>query len=305
MICGMKTLTAPALPDWLEEMLPFRRVLADLGEWNIHVMEAGQGAPVVLLHGNPMWGFLYRRVAAALADQPLRLIMPDLLGLGFSDRPGSGWHSLERHAHWMGRLIDEMELDRVLLVCHDWGGPIGLRAFADRPSRLAGLVVLNTVADAPKPGFRPTAFHRFSNLPVVSQAAFRLLGFPQNALSRVQGDPASIRGDVARAYRYPLRGLKRNAAPLALARMVPTSLDHPSVTGLRVCGEFASGLDVPAAIVWGDRDPVLGRALKRMTGLLPKARVIRTQAGHYPQEEVPEVIAEAVREVSGRAKGGG
>jgi len=84
--------------------------------------------------------------------------------------------------------------------------------------------------------------------------------------------------------------------------MVPTSLQHPSVVGLKVCGDFLSSLDVPAAIVWGDRDPILGGALKRMTRLLPDARVIRTQAGHYPQEEVPETVAEAVSWVFRRVK---
>ncbi len=278
-------------------MVPFQRYRVAVGERRIHVMETGEGIPVLMVHGNPMWGFLYRRVATALAKQPLRLIMPDLPGLGFSDRPPYSWHRLDNHGACMAGLIDALGLERLLLVCHDWGGPISLRALAERPGKLAGVVVLNTVVDPPRPGFRPTSFHRFANMPLVSDTAFRLLGFPQNVLHRVQSDPSTISGEVARAYRFPLRGWASNAAPLALARMVPTSLDHRSVGDLKICGELLSSLKIPAVIVWGDRDPILGGALKRVTRLLPQARVVRAQAGHYLQEEVPESIAEAVIDV--------
>jgi haloalkane dehalogenase len=272
-----------------------------------------EAPPVLLLHGNPTWGFLWRKVVAELLapaeGEPanLRLIMPDLVGLGFSDRPGAAAHTLEAHARWIGGVIDGVALagpgghDRLVFVGQDWGGPIGLAALADRPERLAGLVVLNTAAGPPKPGFRPTTFHRFARMPVISTLAFRLLGFPQRALHTVQGDPGSIRGEVARAYRYPLRGWSRNAAPLALARMVPDSLDHPSVPALRRCHELVEGFDGPAAIVWGERDPILGRLLARIERVLPRAEVTRTRAGHFLQEEVPREIAGAIRSVAERA----
>jgi haloalkane dehalogenase len=194
-----------------------------------------------------------------------------------------------------------MGLDRFVFVGHDWGGPIGLRALADRPERAAGLVLLNTVAGPPRPGSRPTAFHRFANVPLLSSIVFRLGGFPQRWLHRAQGDPSSIRGDVARAYRWPLRGLRNNLAPLALARMVPTSADHPSMEPLRRAQAFVEGFRGPAAIVWGERDPVLARALGRVSRLLPDAPVTRTAGGHFLQEEVPEAIAAAVLDVAVRA----
>jgi cis-3-alkyl-4-acyloxetan-2-one decarboxylase len=151
----------------------------------------------------------------------------------------------------------------------------------------------------PREGFRPTRFHRFARLPLVSDVAFRLLGFPQNALHRAQGDPASIRGDVARAYRYPLRRLRDNAAPLALARMVPDGHPgHPSLEPLERVQSYVTSFAGPIAVVWGDRDPVLGRLRKRIEALLPKATVTRTEAGHFLQEEVPEEIADAIRRVA-------
>jgi len=264
----------------------------------MHVMEAGDGRPVLLLHGNPTWGFLYRKVAAELAAEPLRLIMPDLVGLGFSDKPAAREHTLEHHARWLGALLDHLKLDGLVFVGHDWGGPIGLRALAERAGLARGLVILNTVVGPPRPGFRPTAFHRLARFPVVSDLLFRGLGFPQSIMHRVQGDPASIRGDVARAYRFPLRGLRNNAAPLALARMVPDSLAHPSIEPLRRSQAFVEGFTGPAAIVWGDRDPILGRVRSWIEKLMPRARVTRTEGGHFLQEEAPREIAEAIRSVA-------
>lgn len=140
-------------------------------------------------------------------------------------------------------------------------------------------------------------FHRFSNLPFISDFVFRLLGFPQNVLHKMQGDPSSIQGKVARAYRYPLHHISDRIAPLALARMVPSSLTHPSVRELKVCEEFIRTFHGPSAIVWGEKDPILGRALRRMIELMPEAPVQRTKAGHFIQEEEPDAIAQAIREV--------
>ena len=297
----MERLPAPALPDWLAPQLPFRRYAVAINGWHLHVMESGpeDGPSVLLLHGNPTWSFLYRKVARALAGSGLRLVMPDLLGLGLSDKPRDAReHSLEHHAALIGALMDGLLPGPFMLVAQDWGGPIGLRAAADRTDRIAGLVLLNTVASPPRPDFRPSFFHRFARWPLLSTIAFRLFAFPQRALHQVQGDRASIQGDVARAYRWPLRGLSHNVAPLALARMVPDSFAHPSIDPLRRCQSFVESYDGPSAIVWGDRDPILGRTRGWMEKLLPRAAVTRTDAGHFLQEEVPDEIAAAIRSVS-------
>jgi haloalkane dehalogenase len=299
----MERLPAPPLPAFIEGALPFARSLVPAGGLRFHVMEAGDGPAVVFLHGNPTWGYLWRRVAARLAGAPLRLVIPDLPGLGLSEKPRDpAFHTLERHARAVGALLDAAApAGPLVLVVHDWGGPIGLGALADRPGRLAGLVVTNTGVSPPRPGARPTTFHRFANLPVVSDVAFRLLGFPQNALHLAQADRRSISGDVARAYRWPLRRIRDRIAPLALARMVPIGPDHPSNAGLRRSLQVASAFDGPAAIVWGERDPVIGGALRGVAEALPRATVTRVAAGHYPQEESPGPIADAVLDVARRA----
>ena len=298
----MQRFPAPKIPSWLEPHLDgFTRYHADVDGRRMHVMEAGdpKGRPVLMMHGNPTWGFLYRKVVQALKGAPLRLVVPDMMGLGFSDRIEADAHTLDNHGAWLGALIDQLDLRDLVFVGQDWGGPVGYRALAERDERVSGLVVLNTVIGPPKPGFKPTAFHRFAAMPIISDLVFRGLGFPQMNLNIAQGDKRSIRGDAAKAYRYPLRTWKLNVAPLALARMVPHAPSHSSIPSLKRCFEFVDGFEGPAAIVWGDRDPVLGRVRSHVERTLPQAQVTRTRAGHFLQEEVPDDIAQAVRLVAG------
>lgn len=297
---------APQLPEWIESLLPegHQRYCVPVdSQIHVHVTETGSGIPVLMQHGNPTWGFLYRKIMDLLPRDRFRCIAPDLIGLGFSTRPSEmSMHTLINHAGWIGALIDGLDLKEFIFVGQDWGGPIGIRAIADRPDRLKGAVLMNTAVAPPKPGFKPTPFHRFSNMSIVSDIVFRLFGFPQIILHKVQGDPASIRGEVARAYRYRLRRFKENQAPLALARMVPGSSAHPSVSELEVCRKYISTFAGPVELIWGMRDPILARALKRTVELLPDAPVTRTQAGHFLQEEVPDQIAAAIRRVAERAR---
>jgi haloalkane dehalogenase len=288
------------LPRWLARMFPegMRRRMVDVGaRTHMHVAEWGEGRPVLMVHGNPTWGFLYREVVRELLGEPLRLVVPDLIGLGCSDKPRHpAAHSLEAHGRWLGALVDRLELDGLVFVGQDWGGPIGLAALAPRLPCVHAMVVLNTSVGPPREGFRPTAFHRFARMPVVSDLVFRL-GFPQNVMRFAQGDRASIRGKIARAYRWPLRNVVERVAPLALARMVPDSLAHPSVEPLRACERAITSFEGRIEVVWGERDPILGRVVNHVERLLPRAKVTRTRAGHFLQEEVPGVIADAVRSV--------
>jgi haloalkane dehalogenase len=295
-----------SLPAFIEQQLPAgaRHHDARAGSESLHVMEWGprDGRAIVLVHGNPTWGFLWRKVVAAvLAREPsLRLIVPDLVGLGLSSRPPASAHTLANHGRWLGEAIDQIAPGPLVLVAQDWGGPIGLRAMADRRERLRGIVLGNTAVGPPAASFKPTLFHRLSQLPVISELLFRGLGFPLGVLHLSQGDRRSIRGDVARAYRWPLRRIEARTAPLALARMVPDSLAHPTVPELAICEELFRTAPVPIAMVWGTKDPILGRVINHAARLRPDASVVRTRAGHFLQEEVPEELATAIVEVAAR-----
>ncbi|HEY6032851.1 MAG TPA: alpha/beta fold hydrolase [Kofleriaceae bacterium] len=293
------------LPDWIARQLPSgarEHDIATRGE-RVHAMTFGpdDGHTIVMLHGNPTWGFLWRRVIEAL-PAGFRIVVPDLVGLGRSSRPAAGAHTLEHHAAWIGDALDQLAPGPLVLVAQDWGGAIGMLAMADRLPRLRGIVFGNTAVSPPREGFKPTLFHRLAKLPVASNLLFEWLGFPLGVLHLSQGDRSSIRGDVARAYRWPLRRRADRAAPLALARMVPDSAEgHPSLPALARTDQVFRDAKVPIAIVWGMKDPVLGRIVNHLERLRPDAHVTRTQAGHFLQEEVPGELAAAIVDVAGRA----
>src|SRR3954470_1760980 len=144
-------------------------MISTAGE-RMHVLEWGpvDGPPILLVHGNPTWGFLWRKVVASVrakrgGDQ-LRLIVPDLIGLGLSSKPEIPAHTLAHHADWLGHTIDQLIPGPLVLVAQDWGGPIGLLAMAARKARLRGIVLGNTAVSPPAPGFKRTMFHRLSQL---------------------------------------------------------------------------------------------------------------------------------------------
>lgn len=289
---------APALPDWLSAMMPFSRGVIEIGSKPMHLVYHGQGRPVLLLHGNPTWSFLWRKVIERLDPAKFLCVAPDLFGLGLSHKPRRmEEHSLAFHADAVAALMEALDLRDVILVGQDWGGPIGVAAAARAKGRVTALVMGNTALLRPKTPIRTTAFHRFARVPVLSDLVFRGLNFPVPILHRVQGDPSSIRGDVARAYAFPLRRIRDRIAPLALARMVPDREDHPSMPELGRVEEWVRAFRGPAALVWGTKDPILGRALKRMREVLPRAMIEETDAGHFLQEEVPGKLAEAIRTV--------
>ena len=285
----------PALPDWLIQEFPFRRRMIQLGRWSMHYVDQGEGPVVLLQHGNPTWSFLWRKVIRLLADKPVRVIAPDMVGLGLSAKPRAvGMHSLRFHGLNLSRLVQALDLSNITIVGQDWGGPIvGLMAHY-QPERVAGAVFANTSLSAPRKKRPLSAFHLLAHLPLVSDLLFRGLNFPLSVLHRVQGNPTSIGAVEKRAYRWPLRSFRDRAAPLALARMVATGPNHPSSHYMRKTRAWGEKFAGPVRLVWGLKDPILGRALKNMQGIFPKAPLAETQAGHFLQEEVPEILAEAI-----------
>ncbi len=300
----------PKLPGWLHRTLPFERRAALVDGQLVHFLDHrcaadALGHPVLLVHGNPTWSFLWREVIRALCGTGVRVIAPDLVGFGLSSKPLSvGWHTLERHVHVVHALVRALGVDHLTVVGQDWGGPIAAavaaRLDAARPGTVTGAVFANTSVLAPR-SFRGTSFHRLARVPVLSDALFRGLGFPLPLLHTAQGDRASLGRLQRRAYWMPFLNPLHRAGPLALARMVPDGPGHPSVAPLERVDAWVRAFPGPLQLVWGTRDPVLGRALGRHVEALPRAHVVETQAGHFLQEEVPQALARAIAEVSGVA----
>lgn len=249
---------APPLPDFLARRLPHARTtyVLEKGAYagrQMHLVDHGPraGRAVVLLHGNPTWSFLWRRVVGALpsGDDGWRCVAPDLLGFGASEKlPRIADHRLADHADALAALVERLDLRDVVLVGQDWGGPLAAAVGARHPGRIAAVVLGNTSVLVPERP-RGTAFHRFARLPVLSDLVFRGLNLPMRALARVQGDPTSIRGEVARAYTWPFPTWRSRAGPLALARMVPDGVGHDSVPELRRGEEWLRAFSGPLHLV--------------------------------------------------------
>jgi len=259
-------------------------------------MEKGQGKPIVMVHGNPMWGYLYKKVLDGLDDSS-KYIIPDLIGFGFSEKITLHEHSLEAHSKWMAKFFSTIEEEKIGLVVHDWGGMIGIAGAMKAGKKIDGLVVMNTAITAPKDGFKPTWFHSLSQVPLISSFLFRGLNFPLSFLNRFASVPGSFDSETMKAYKYPLRKFKNNCGPLALARMVPNSMQHPSVPLEKEIEAYLQSYTGPAQIVWGMNDPVMWKLRRRTSRLLPQAKVVKTQAGHFVQEETPAEVITAIKEV--------
>ena len=263
----------------------------------VHVLEVGSGFPVLLQHGNPTSGFLYRKVAAELPRDRVRLIMPTLVGLGFSSKVPASWHTLENHMRWINGVLVQLRLNELVYVGQDWGGPVGMGALALSPGLLKGAVPMNTGFNAPRVQQDLSSAHATVKTPVVGELLLELFVSLFDQLPNVQGDPASIPPEVSDLYGRPVLESGNRKAPLALMRMVPDGPEHPSAEQMRFIETYVGGLNIPAEIVWGMRDPILAAGLPLMEQNFPGAPVTRTEAGHFLQEEVPAEIAAALLRV--------
>jgi haloalkane dehalogenase len=268
----------------------------------VHVLEAGSGYPVLLMHGNPTSGFLYRKVAAELPKDRVRLIIPTLVGLGFSSKVPASQHTLDNHIRWINAVLARLKLSELVFVGQDWGGPVGLGALARSPGLMKGAVILNTGINAPAETRSLSRVHDIAKTPVVGELVFEVFVSVFDRLHQAQGDPNSIPPEVAQLYGRPVLESGNAKAPLAMMRMVPYRPDEPSSAQLRDIERYAWNVDVPVEIVWGMNDPILGRGLPLMRKNFPKAPITETKAGHFLQEEVPADIATAVLRVVERAQ---
>lgn len=263
----------------------------------VHMLEVGSGFPVLLQHGNPTSGFLYRKVAEALPTDRLRLIMPTLVGLGFSSKVPASQHTLDNHIRWINSVLVQLQLTDLAYIGQDWGGPIGMGALALSPDLIKGAVLLNTGFNAPTQKMDLSGAHAIVKTPLVGEVLLEVFLSIFEQLHRMQGDPDSISADVAELYGKPVMESGNAKAPLAMMRMVSDGPNHPSAAAMRMIEEYVQGLDIPAEIVWGMNDPILAKGLPMMKQNFPAAPVTETEGGHFLQEEVPAEIAAALLRV--------
>jgi haloalkane dehalogenase len=283
-----------ALPDF-----GYSPRYADVDGLRLAYVEAGpaDGEPVLLLHGEPSWSFLYRTVMPVLAEAGLRAIAADLAGFGRSDKPAEvGDHSFARHVEWMRALaFDRLDLRGLTLVGQDWGGLIGLRLVAENPDRFARVVAANTglpTGDQPM----PDVWLRFRE--VVRTA-------PALSVSRLvqSGCQTRLTPEILAAYEAPFPDPSYAAAVRAMPGLVPTSPDDPASEANRAAWRRLEAWDKPFLVAFSDRDPITGAMAPVLKRTVPGAagldHPVIEGAGHFLQEDAGErlgaVIAEFVR----------
>jgi haloalkane dehalogenase len=282
----MRTLRTPEerfadLPDF-----PYEPRYAEVADGlRMAYVEAGRadGAPVVLLHGEPTWSFLYRHVMRELAAAGLRAIAVDLVGFGRSDKPAErADHTYARHVEWTRALLfDALGLSGVTIVGQDWGGLIGLRIAGEHPERIARIVAANTglpTGDSPM----PELWHRFRDA-VMNAPALDIARFIQS------GCKTELSATVRAAYDAPFPDESYKAAAKAMPGLVPITPDDPAAPANRAAWQVLTTLDRPFLVAFSDGDPITGGMapilMKSMAGAAGRAHPVITGAGHFLQED--------------------
>ena len=267
-----------------------------VGGHRMAYVDEGSGPPVLLVHGNPTWGFYYRSLLAALPPLGLRAIAPDHIGMGRSEKPSAAQypHTLARRVADFGEFVDGLGLtEPVSLVVHDWGGAIALAWAVDNVDRIDKLLVLNTGAFPIPPGKTLPWSLAAARVPVLGGVAVR--GF--NAFSRgalVMGTGRPVLGREARAgLTAPYDSPAHRVAVHEFVRDIPMSPRDPAYGVLaRTESRLPLLAGKPTAVCWGMKDPVFdGTVLDHLRTLLPSAEVHRyDDAGHYVLEDATDRI---------------
>jgi haloalkane dehalogenase len=255
------------------------------------VRDQGSGPDVLLIHGVPTSSFLWRKVMAPLADQGVRAVALDLPGLGLADRPERFDYSWSGLARWLGEAIDALELDRVHLVVHDIGGPIGCEWAVRNPDRVHSLTALNTLLD-PGTFTRPWTMRPYAirGLGKAWLAATSPLGFA--ALFRRQGiaDQRAISNSEIYAHHALLKRGDRGRAFLRIMRGFELTEQKS-----RLLSEGFADRSYPARVIWGEADPVLDlEQLRIAQRVLGAEDAVLLPAKHFLQEDQAPALAYAI-----------
>jgi haloalkane dehalogenase len=289
------TAVAPVLPREIRERFPFSSRFVRVNGHRMHYVDEGQGDPVLLLHGNPTWSFLYRKFIPPLVAAGYRAIAPDHIGFGLSDHPArEGDYSLENHIANLAEFIRQLGLTRVTVVCQDWGGPTGLACAVLQPDAIRAVVVMNTWAWPESTAFHRSVFPwRMMHAPVVGPYLLQrrnILVERGLYLSVVHRE--RFLEEALPAYQYVMPDYDSRLLTRVFPRLIPLKEDDRSAATLRWLEQSLRSVKIPALIVWGREEIVFpGECAQRFKELLPHASGPHWVTGsHFLQEDSPEEI---------------
>lgn len=279
--------------DW-RRLYPFESQYLSVDGHHYHYLDEGRGEPLLMVHGNPTWSFYWRHLVTALRNR-YRVIVPDHIGCGLSDKPADYPYVLSRHIENLRRLVEELDLQRVTLFGHDWGGAIGLGTATRVPDRFARLVLFNTAA------FRSTQIPRriqICRTPVLGRLAVQgFNGFARAALLMATNHRERFTEPVRSGYIAPYDTWANRIATYQFVADIPLKPGHRSYETLL---EVENGLQqlrhLPTQLIWGMQDWCFTPDfLRRMREFFPGAETHRIDdAGHYVVEDAHERIVPLV-----------
>jgi haloalkane dehalogenase len=265
----------------------------DIDELRMHYVDEGpaDAPPVLLLHGEPSWSYLYRHMIPPIVSAGLRAIAPDLIGFGKSDKPATqSDYTYEIHVAWMLQFLEELNLRNITLVCQDWGSLIGLRLAAENGERFDRIVLAN--------GGLPTGDQVMPRVFRIWRAFARFS--PWFPIGRIvqSGTVSTLRPDVIAAYDAPFPNSTYKAGARAFPKLVPTTPDDPAASANRAAWEVFGKWQKPFLTAFSNRDPITRGADQAFLELVPGAKdqphtTIRN-AGHFLQEDKGPELAKVV-----------
>lgn len=272
---------------------PFRDHWFERGDTAMHYVDEGEGVPVLMLHGNPTWSYLYRNVIKQLRNR-CRCLAVDYPGFGFSEHPEGYGYTPEEHAGWISDFVRERDLENVILVMHDWGGPIGLSVAVEQLQRIGGMVICNTWCW--EPDWWMGAFSTIVGGTLGRYMHSRHNAFVRFILPTGIANKEGLSGELKRAYRGPFPTPESRKGTWVFPRAIRTSSSW--VRDIR--DHLVVLLEKPVELVWGMKDPAFGweSYLGRWQTHFPEASVTRlSDASHYLQEDRPDAVAEGIQQV--------
>ena len=258
----------------------------------VHFVDEGPraAAPVVLMHGNPSWSYLYRKIIPRLVAHGHRVLAPDLVGLGRSDKPAAkSDYTLARHVEWISQWLVAVGARNATLFAQDWGGLIGFPVAMRHPERFARLIAANTGLPVGQ-GASPTLqqWLDFSDHATALPVAQLAHGFTVNGLTDAE----------KQAYDAPFPDETFQAAALSFPRLIPLQPDNPGLPLMLETWRLLERWTKPLLTVFGDRDPISKGAdrsfQQRVPGAKGQPHAMLSPAHHFLQEDQPEAIAEHI-----------
>ena len=284
------------LPADIAALYPFESQHLRLGDINMHYVDEGSGKPLLMVHGNPTWSFYFRNLIQEFRPGR-RVIAPDHIGCGLSDKPQNYRYTFARHVANLEHLVLSLDLRDIDLLVHDWGGPIGLSVAARHPERFSRLIITNTAA------FRSPDLPRLlwlARIPLLGEFLIRAFNaFVQTTLVTATSHPERFKGALRKGFLFPYNSWKNRIATARFVQDIPMSASDPSWPDLvqleRSLPRLASK---PILLLWGEKDWCFTTRMRDcFLDIFPLAQSVGLSTAHHLLfEDEPEACLEAVRE---------